>query len=141
MRRAALTLLFVFVLAGCGGSSAPTATLSGDRCDYDGPLEFDLNADVTFTFINESDSTNVGFAVWRFPSGVTPEEIYAVGIFDAVGPDDELVVSQRSPNPIGEPQDVPVSFDAPGRWGINCFFFTADASPGNDYATMLTVNE
>lgn len=100
-----------------------------------------MDTNVMFTFINESDSTDIGFAVWKFPSGVTPEEIFSQGIFDAVGPDDELVTSLQRPTPIGVPRDLPVVFDTPGQWGINCFFFTPDASPGNDYTTMFTVNE
>lgn len=137
----ALTSMLVMVLTGCGDSSEPTATYTGDGCEYDGPSDFDLNSSVTFTVINESDSTNTGFAIWKFPSGVTPEEIFEKGIFSAAGPDDELIVSNSRPTPIGEPLDLAVSFDTPGQWGINCFFFTDDASPGNDYTTMFTVNE
>ena len=139
MRRATtLTMLLVAALAGCSGSSEPTATYTGEACDYDGPSEFEVDTTVTFTVTNESDTTDVGFAIWRFPSGVTPEEIYSEGIFEAIGPDDDFVVLSAAPTPLEEPQDLTVAFDTSGQWGINCF----DLSAGEgDYTTMFTVNE
>jgi hypothetical protein len=128
-------------LAACSGSSEPTATYTGDECDYDGPSNFDLNTNVTFTVTNESDHTDVGFGIWKFPSGVTSEEIFSEGIFQAVGPGDDFAAVSRSPTPIGEPEALGVFFDTPGQWGINCFVFADDRSPGQDHTTMFTVNE
>jgi len=142
MRRVtALTMLLVVALAACSGSSDPTATYTGDGCDYDGPSEFDVNTNVTFTVTNDSDITDIGFAIWKFPSGVTSEEISSEGIFQAVGPDDDFAALNSSPTPIGEPEELSVFFDTPGQWGINCFVFANDRSPEQDHTTMFTVNE
>ena len=66
-RPVAIVTLLVLVLASCSTSSEPTATYTGDACDYDGPSQFDLDSTVTFTVTNESDTTHVGFAVGSFP--------------------------------------------------------------------------
>ena len=142
--RLLLTVVIVVALtaAGCSSDgSEPTATYTGDECDYDGPSDFDLNTTVTFTVTNESDHTDVGFGIWKFPSGVTSEEIFSEGIFQAVGPGDDFATVNSSPTPIGEPEALGVFFDTPGQWGINCFVFADDRSPGQDYTTMFTVNE
>ncbi len=83
------------VVSACGGgdaevspedsSSEPTKIYDGNGCTYDGATEFDLNSEVTFTFINESDDTGVGFVVWTVPDGTTAEEIEEKGIFGATG--------------------------------------------------------
>jgi hypothetical protein len=137
----ALLVLVVLALAGCSSSSEPTATYTGDECDYDGPSNFDLNTTVTFTVTNDSDHTDVGFSIWKFPSGVTSEEIFSEGIFQAPGPADDFAAVISSPTPIGEPLALGVTFDTPGQWGINCFVFADDRSPGQDHTTMFTVNE
>ena len=113
-RMTALLVLVVLALAGCSGSSEPTATYTGDECDYDGPSNFDLDTTVTFTVTNESDHTDVGFGIWKFPSGVTSEEIFSEGIFQAVGPGDDFAAVSSSPTPIGEPEALVVFFDTPG---------------------------
>ena len=135
-----LVVLFILAIAGCS-SSEPSATYTGDACSYDGPSNFDLNTTVTFTVTNESDHTDVGFGIWKFPSGVTSEEISSEGIFQAAGPGDDFAAVSSSPTPIGEPEALSVLFDTPGQWGINCFVFADDRSPGQDYTTMFTVNE
>lgn len=141
MRRATtLTLLLAVVLAGCSGSSEPTATYTGDACNYDGPSEFDVDTTVTFTVTNESETTDVGFAIWRFPSGVTPDEIYSKGIFQAVGAGDNFASLLEAPSRVGEPRDLRVSLDTTGQWGINCFDLSG-ADTEADYTTMFTVNE
>jgi len=137
----ALLVLVVLALAGCSGSSEPTATFAGDECVYDGPSNFDLNTTATFTVTNESDHIDVGFGIWKFPSGVTSEEIFSEGIFQAVGPNDDIAAVSWSPTPIGEPESLGVTFDAPGQWGINCFVFASDRSPGQDYTAMFSVND
>ncbi len=133
--------LLVLVLASCSTSSEPTATYTGGACDYDGPSEFDLNSTVTFTVTNESETTEVGFTVWKFPDGVTPEEILEQGIFESVtsGNAERII---RPPTAIGEPETMRVFFDSPGQWGINCYDTSGGDSQaaGNDYVTMFTVN-
>ena len=142
-RRTAIVALLVLVLASCSTSSEPTATYIGGACDYDGPSEFDLNSTVTFTVTNESETTEVGFAVRTFPEGVTPEEILEQGIseFFAFGTDANASVI-RPPNAIGEPETLRVFFDSPGQWGINCYDLSRGENDGagRDYVTMFTVN-
>jgi hypothetical protein len=141
MRRfTAIVGLLVLILASCSTSSDPTATYTGGACDYDGPSEFDLNSTVTFTVTNESETTEVGFALWKFPEGVTPEEILAQGIFEFVTSGNaEAGVSH--PTVIGEPETLRVFFDSPGQWGIVCFDASGGESDvaGIDYVTMFTV--
>ena len=136
-----MVLVGLIAAAGCSTSGDPSATYTGDECDYDGPSTFDLNTTVTFTVTNESDHTDVGFGIWKFPSGVTSEEIFSEGIFQAAGPGDAFAAVSSSPTPIGEPEGLDVFFDTPGQWGINCFVFADDRSPGQDHTTMFTVNE
>jgi hypothetical protein len=102
---------------------------------------FELNSTVTFTVTNESDTTEVGFAVWKFPEGVTSEEIPEQGIFAFVAFGNvESAVS--APTAIGEPEALRVFFDSPGQWGINCFDLSGGENDGAglDYVTMFTVN-
>ena len=142
MRRfTAIVGLLVLVLASCSTSSEPTATYTGGACDYDGPSEFDLDSTVTFTVTNESDTTEVGFALWKFPDGVTPEEILEQGIFEFVTSGNaEAGVSP--PTVIGEPETLRVFFDLPGQWGIVCFDGSGGETDvaGIDYVTMFSVN-
>ena len=51
---------------------------------YDGPSDFDVGSTVTFTVTNESETPDVGFAVFKVPDGVTAEEIFEQGIFNVV---------------------------------------------------------
>jgi hypothetical protein len=143
MRRlTAVVGLLVLVLASCSTSSDPTATYPGGACAYDGPSEFDLDSTVTFTVTNESDTTEVGFAVWKFPAGVTSEEILEQGMFEYVTFNDaENLI--RDPTAIGEPETLRVFFVSPGRWGLNCFDLSGGENNGSglDYVTMFTVNE
>ena len=142
MRRVtSLATLLVIVLAACSGSSEPTATYTGGACDYDGPSEFDLNSTVTFTVTNESDTTQVGFAVWDFPEGLTPEELLEQGIFEFVTFGNAEVFAS-SPTAIGTSEELTVTFDTPGQWGLNCYDESGGehAGAGLDYATMFTVN-
>ena len=122
-------------------SSEPTATYTGGgACDYDGPSEFALNSQPTFTVINESETTEVGFSLWKFPEGVTPEEILEQGIFEFVtlGNSPSYIAP---PTAIGEPRTLRVFFDSPGQWGINCFDQSGGDDDGSDnYVTMFTVN-
>jgi hypothetical protein len=113
----------------------------GRRDRLNGPSEFDLNSTVTFTVTNESDTTQVGFSVWKFPEGVTSEEILEQGIFEFVtsGNAERII---RPPTAIGEPETLRVFFDSPGQYGINCFDTSGGETDGSgiDYVTMFTVN-
>jgi hypothetical protein len=129
----------VLVLASCSTSSDPTATYTGDGCDYDGPSEFEVNSTVTFTVTNDSDTQNVGFAVWKFPEGTTPEEIYDNGIFNVVSRNPGAIGEVLPPTTPGEEYDLTVTFSESGQHGINCFEFPAPATEA-DHVTMFTVN-
>jgi len=141
-RLIALGVVLVVGLAGCSTNSEPTATYTGDGCDYDGPSEFDVNTTVTFTVINDSDTTNIGFSIWKFPSGMTAEELESGGIFETAGPEDDFTTANFPPTPIGEPEELRAFFDTAGQWGINCFESSGpgDDELGNDHITMFTVN-
>jgi len=121
---------------------APTATWNGDDCIYTGPSEFELNSTITFTVINDSNTSDMGFSIWRLTSGVTAEELEAGGIFETAGPGDGYTSANFPPTPIGEPQEFRAFFDTPGQWGINCFESSGpgDDELGNDHITMFTVN-
>ncbi len=137
-----LAVLVGMLFASCGSNSEPTATYNGDDCVYDGPSEFELDSTVIFTVINESDTTDIGFSIWKFPSGMTAEELESGGIFETAGPDDDFTNAAFPPTPIGEPEDLRAFFDTPGQWGINCFESSGsgDDELGNDHITMFTVN-
>ena len=121
---------------------APTATWNGDDCIYTGPSEFERNSTITFTVINDSNTSDMGFSIWRLTSGVTAEELEAGGIFETAGPGDGYTSANFPPTPIGEPQEFRAFFDTPGQWGINCFESSGpgDDELGNDHITMFTVN-
>jgi hypothetical protein len=138
-----LVLLFILAIAGCSSSNEPTASFTGDACPYDGPSEFEVNSTVTFTFTNESDGSDVGFAVWKFPEGATAEEIFNEGIFNIVPEEDALIDFVSAPTVNGTEYDLTVTFTETGQHGINCFDLSGgggDETAGN-YVTMFTVGE
>jgi hypothetical protein len=129
----------VLILASCSTSSEPTATYTGGACAYDGPSEFEVNSTVTFTVTNESDESDVGFSVLKFPEGSTPEEIFNEGIFNVVASDDAIIDFVPAPTVNGTEYDLTVTFIETGQHGINCFNLAADTE--SDYVTMFTVTE
>ena len=140
MRRVTtLATLLVVVLAACSGSSEPTATYTGDACDYDGPSEFDVNSTVTFTVTNESDERGIGFSVLKIPEGTTAEEIFNEGIFNAVA-GDPIIEVVFAPTVVDTEYDLTVTFNETGQHGINCFNI-AGAESEADFITMFTVVE
>jgi hypothetical protein len=147
---AALILGAALVLVTQGNDEAPvatqpgppTATWNGDDCEYTGPSEFELNSVITFTVINDSDTTNIGFSIWRLTSGMTAEELESGGVFETAGPGDTFTTANFPPTPIGEPEELTAILVTPGQWGINCFESSGsgDDELGNDHITMFTVN-
>ena len=120
----------------------PSATFTGAACDYDGPSEFDLNSTVTFIFTNESDETDVGFSVVKFPEGTTAEEVFNEGIFTFLTSDDAIIDFVSAPTFNDREYDLTVTFIETGQHGVNCFDLSAggvDETEG-DYVTMFTVN-
>ncbi len=131
------------VVTGCTGTtSEPTATYYGSGCSYEGPTEFDLGSAVTFTFINESDTTNMGFGVWSIPEGTTADDILAEGIFGVVGggppvdPEKGFYAALFAPTAIDSTGTLTVTLDKPGQHALNCY----DESTG-DHAIMFTVSD
>jgi hypothetical protein len=144
MRRfSTLIVLFVLAVAGCSTSSDPSVTFTGSACDYSGPSEFDVNSKATFLYTNESDTPGAGFAVWKFPEGLTSEEIFEQGIFNATDTiafaTDTSLNSVSAPTAIGQEYEVPVAFTETGQHGVVCFVFPGPET-GSDYVTMFTVN-
>ena len=120
-------------------TSEATSTFDGSGCTYDGPTEFDLNTEVTFTFINTSDGS-AGYGIWKVPEGTTVGDITEKSIF-GIGadrtPDMRAVALPSSP---GIDQELVVALDTPGLWAVNCF--TPDAGLGVDYpATVFVVSD
>jgi hypothetical protein len=142
-------VLVVLALAGCSSSGEPpgtdiepSATYTGGGCDYDIPSEFDLNSTVTFTVTNESDTPLVGFAIWLFPEGTTPEEIHDGGIFEFVSKDNIGALAKR-PTAVGTSRQLTATFRTPGQWGLNCYDESGGEHGGEglDYVRMFTVTE
>jgi len=124
-------------------TSEPTKIYDGNGCSYDGATEFDLNSEVTFTFINESDTTRVGFVVWTVPDGTTAEEILEKGIGEvtetAQGGPYEFWEAKFPPTQRDTEYQVTVTLDRAGLYSVNCFPETG-APVNTQYATIITVN-
>jgi hypothetical protein len=139
MRRLLVIVVPLFlVLASCSTSSDPTATFTGSACDYSGPSEFDVNTTVVFEVKNDSDGTNVGFVVTKFPEGTTSEEIFEQGIFNIFQPDP--VAGVDPPMEVGTSSSFSVTFVETGQHGINCYVWPGPETEA-DYVTMFTVTE
>ena len=121
-----------------------SATYDGSGCSYEGPTEFDLGSTVAFTVINESDTTNMGFAVWSVPEGTTANDILEQGIFVVVGggppPDPEkgFHAASFAPTAIDSTDILTVTLDKPGQHALNCYDESTD---GGDHAIMFTVSD
>jgi hypothetical protein len=129
-------------------SAEPIKVWDGTECRYDGATEFDLNDEVTFTFVNESDDTGVGFVVWTVPDGTTAEYLKEFGDF-GLGPtpyrgtDDSLFFegfeAKYPPTQLGAVYQVTVSLDRAGLYSVNCFVESA-TELNIQYATIVTVS-
>ncbi len=137
--------LVAVVLTGCSDTtSEPTATYDGSGCSYEGPTEFDLDSTVTFTFINESDTASMGFAVWSVPEGTTADDILEEGIFVVIGggpsvdPEKGFYAASFAPTAVDSTEILTVTLDRPGQHALNCY----DESPdGGDHTIMFTVSD
>jgi len=135
-----LILLILLVSAACSSdSSEATAVYDGTGCTYDGPTEVATGATVSFTFTNESDTTEVTFGVTALPAGTTPEEVLATGI-DAISSGDD-VLWLFAPSPIGEQRADSATFEEPGQYGVACTDFSGGENDGQglSYVTMIEV--
>jgi len=139
MRRlSVLAVLFILAVAGCSTSSDPSATFTGSACDYSGPSEFDVNTTVVFEVKNDSDVTNVGFSVMKFPEGSTSDEIFEQGIFNIFEP--EGFAGTDPPMPVGTSRSFSVTFVETGQHGINCYVWPGPETE-TDYVTMFNVTQ
>ena len=144
-RLTAIVVLLLLAVAACGSSSEPTKIYDGNGCAYDGPTEFDLNSEVTFTFINESDDTGVGFVVWTVPDGTSAAEVNEKGIFEVAGTVQggspapyEWWEAKFPPTQLDTEYQVTVTLDREGLYSVNCFVRTG-APVNTHYATIITV--
>lgn len=130
-------VLVVVVLAGCSGTDENAiTTYDGSTCVYEGPSEFDLNLTVNFGFVNNSDTTDMGFSVWKVSEGSTANDLLGstfepgegqVGFVEALGP----------PTIRGGTTFLTVNLEAPGQYALVC----TDYSTEMDYANAVTVSE
>ena len=117
--RIAISGLLAVVLLACTGNSGEYAvTYIGGGCTYDGPTEFDIDSEVTFTFIDQTESESVGFALWPVPAGTTTEQIHDEGIFN-VGIDN---VAWSSETQVSDYEEIlTASLEEPGLYALNCY--------------------
>ena len=130
-------VLLAVVLTGCSGTDENAlTTYDGSTCVYEGPLEFDLNSTVNFGFVNNSETTDMGFSVWKVPEGGTANDILGstfepgegqVGFMGAINP----------PTVRGGTQIKTVALGGPGQYVLVC----SDYSTEIDYANTVTVSE
>lgn len=147
MRRTTVmaAVLVGMVLTGCSGvDSNAVTTYDGSTCVYEGPAQFDFNSTVNFGFVNESDTTNMGFSAWKVPEGTTVEEIFEVGIFEVAGVSSEPVVGQNGflgalfpPTIRGGTTLLTAQLENPGQHVLVCF----DQDTEKDYAVTFTVSD
>ena len=141
MSRAIRALLgLTILLSACGGEVEPTATFTGDRCDYQGPSAFELDSTVTFTFVNDSSVTDMGFSVWPIPDTTTAQEIFDEGLFAVVGDDDTYSFYDAvfPPTETGSTSSLDVTFDRSGSHAIICFDVSGIGAD-RDYAILFDV--
>ena len=129
-----VVVLFVLVLAGCSSSSEPSATSSsepratftGSACEYSGPSEFDVNTTVAFRFTNDSDVTNMGFAVMNLE----------------VDDEDAALDGTNPPTPVGTIRVFRVTFVETGRHGVVCYVLSGPGETETQrYITEFNVTE
>jgi hypothetical protein len=126
-------------------SSESTKIYDGSGCTYEGETEFDLNSEVTFTFINESDDPRVGFVVWTVPDGTTAEEILEKGIGEVTGSEQgdtalyEFWEAKFPPTQLNTEYPVTVLLNRAGLYSVNCFV-DSGATVNTQYATIITVS-
>jgi hypothetical protein len=154
MRCPLAVLVFVIAVSACGGggeaevpesATTPASSAVGgvttrhdDGCAYEGPIEFDLDSDVTFTFINRSEVLNAGFAIHKIDEGATADDILERGVFavsdEETGSYDPYLPSGMTP---GVEYQLTVTLDRIGLHALICFRFP-EGRP--HYANLFTVN-
>lgn len=141
MRSKTAVVAILVLLASCSSESEPKATFTGDGCDYEGPSEFALDSTTTFTFVNDSEVTDLGFSVWPLPDGANAGEILEKGLFGVIGDDGSLEFYDAlfPPTAIGSTAQLDITLDRPGPHAIICFDVSGVGSD-RDYAILFDVN-
>lgn len=140
MTRLAGAALLCLLAAACGGTAEPTATFTGDGCRYEGPTEFDTDAEVTFTFVNDSDVDDPGFSIASVPVGTTSDLIGDVGIDRVISEDESFIGWVGNMTPPGTENTVTVTFTEPGTVALVCFAETGNGDGAVDYGNIVTVS-
>ena len=126
-RITALVALVVLAVAGCSSSSEPSATFTGSACEYSGPSEFDVNTTVVFEFTNDSDVTNVGFAVMNL---------------DVADPEDAALEGTNPPTAVGTSRSFSVTFVETGQHGVACYVLPGPGeTEAQQYVSEFSVTE
>ncbi len=140
------------VQASSSTTAAPivggVATRHESGCSYEGRTDFDVNSEVTFTFVNDTEDWNKGFSVLKVPEGITVEEInemrralYLPGFEEEDRPYSPYLPSGQGRGP-GSLSDLSVVLNRPGLHALICFEFFDEDDLGQDYAASLfTVND
>jgi hypothetical protein len=161
MRHLAVMLMIAIAVSGCGeGDTAETpetthnrqtptvggvTTRHDDECTYEGPTEFDVNSDVTFTFINASETPDIGFQVVKVDEGTTKEAIYEFGVGSVSNGEGDDWYEPYLPTPTapGIEYAFTVTLDKVGLHAIVCFQHPAHDEPDKEYpnyaSTLFTV--
>ena len=112
----------------------------GERCVFDGGVEFPLKTTISISFLNTSDDTEAGFSIWKVPDGRTTEDILEHGI---LGIGTHLLTDMKATSqliPPGVQARLDVTLEAPGSYAVNCF--VPDGGIGIDYpATILEASD
>jgi hypothetical protein len=126
-------------LAGLGETVEASAVYDGEGCTYDGPTEVSPGTRVSYTFTNESDTTDVTFGIFRLPEGTTQQEIFATGIDPISGGDTILIL--HAPSPVGTPRSDSTTFEDAGQYGAACTDFSGGENDGQglSHVTMIHV--
>ena len=131
------TVLLAVVLTGCSGTDEnAVTTYDGSTCVYEGPSSFDLDLTVNFGFVNNSDTTDMGFSVWKVPEGGTADDILG-GTFEPGEGQVGFIMALDPPTIRGGTTLLTVNLDAPGQYVLVC----SDYSTEMDYANTVTVSD
>jgi hypothetical protein len=132
----ALVVFLVLAIAACSGTTTETVvvTFDSDSCTYTGPVEFDLDTELTANVTNEV-GTSFGFAVWKVPDGTTTEDIEEQGMLAVGGSLSQNERGALSPGSVSD-RTLVVVLNETGTWAFNCFVL---GSSGADYPTIVEV--
>jgi hypothetical protein len=133
----------VVLVSSC--TTAPTGeattTFDGGACIYDGPAEFELGTEVTYTFVNTSNGVSAGYGVWVLPDGTTLDDLENNGIHGVgTNPRTDLrgLLGASSP---GIDKELTVTLDTPGTWVVNCFHPVPGGADDFPAATFVVVSD